>query len=192
MGLGKTWISSSGVTCTSVGTCSPSTSVTPVSAFQTGTVAVAQSESLELLLWLFTLGRWNPALFSWRRSYVCGKCPVDKCVSPQSGCFSVLLFFPAWRWWIECQLYLVQLPDITMTAASLGLTLCSSDWAQKGIFWDTGTGTSLNCQAAARGALPVGLSSNSGIKDSLEWPGGCTDNKVYGNELRVTGKSIWK
>lgn len=109
-------------------------------AVEHGAVAVAQNESLELLLWLFTLDRRNPALFSWRGSCVRGqqgKCPVDKCGSPRSRCFCVLLFSPAWRWWIECQLFPVQLPDIT-TAASLGLTLCSSDWAEKGMFWFRG------------------------------------------------------
>lgn len=59
-----------------------------------GAVAVAQSESLELLLWLF-LDRRNPALFSWGGNCVRGqrgKCLMDKCGSPQSGCCSVLLF----------------------------------------------------------------------------------------------------
>lgn len=103
-------------------------------------------------------------------------------------CFA---FLPAWRWWIECQLSPGQLPDITV-AVILGLTLYSSDWAGKGMFWTAGTGTSLNCRAAATGIPPVGLSSNSGIKDSLELPGGSTDSKVYGNELTVIGKGIWK
>lgn len=79
----------------------------------------------------------------------------------------------------------MQLPAITVTV-SLGLTLCSSDWTEKGVFWDPETGISLSCRAAATGAALVRLSSSSGIKDSLELPSGCTDNK--GNELRVIGK----